>query len=125
MFLLLKVKKHVTCRQTSSGLWLPLKFKGISFFGKGVINLVKIKIKLIFDSIFYFLATKYQLILLCYFGFHLSPVTCQNNRVISIDILWPKSRKLSQILVEFNFDQIDHPFTKKGNSFEFEREPQA
>ena len=48
--------------QTSSGLWLPLKFKGIVFIGKGVINLVKIKIKLIFDSIFYFLATKYQLI---------------------------------------------------------------
>ena len=27
--------------------------------------------------------------------------------------------------MNFNFDQIDHPFTKKRNSFEFEREPQA
>ena len=48
--------------QGKAGLWLPLKLKGIAFFGKGVINMLKIKIQLIFDSIFYFLATKYQLI---------------------------------------------------------------
>ena len=48
--------------QGKAGLWFPLKFKGIAFFAKGVINLLKIKIQLIFDSIFYFLATKYQLI---------------------------------------------------------------
>ena len=47
--------------QGKAGLWFPLKFKGIAFFGKGVINMLKIKIQLIFDSIFYFLATKYQL----------------------------------------------------------------
>ena len=50
------------CGQGKAGLWFPLKFKGTAFFGKGVINMLKIKIQLIFDSIFYFLATKYQLI---------------------------------------------------------------